>query len=115
MANNIPFQPMGKTYRLNVTTGSSAELAINAYTPCNQVRVHNGTANEVAIRFAATTGNAAAFPVSGTPSDSMVLHNNQTQYFTVPQASISAQATLYVSAIGAASGYIYVTPGEGLS
>jgi len=104
---------MGKTYRLNVTTSASAELAINAYTPCNQVRVHNGTANEVAVRFSQVTGNAAAFPTSGSPTDSMVLHNNQTQVFTVPQSSITAQATLYVSAIGAASGYIYVTPGEG--
>lgn len=114
MANNIAFQPMGKTYRLNLTT-TSAEVAVNAYTPCNQVRVHNGTASEVAIRFSPTTGNAAAFPVSGTPTDSVVLHNNQTQVFTVPQSSITAQATLYVSAlVGSGTGYVYITPGEGL-
>ena len=114
MANNIAFQPMGKTYRLNLTT-SSAELAINAYTPCNQVRVHNGTAAEVAVRFSQTSGAAAVFPVSGTPSDSVVIHSNQTQVFTVPQASVTAQSTLYVSGIvGSGSGYIYITPGEGL-
>jgi hypothetical protein len=114
MANNIAFQQMGKTYRLNLTT-SSAEVAVNAYTPCNQVRVHNGTAGEVAVRFSATSGNAAAFPVSGTPADSVVIHNNDTQVFTVPQASISAQATLYVSGlVGSGTGYVYITPGEGL-
>ena len=43
MANNIPFQPMGKTYRANLTT-TTTEIAINADSPCNQVRIHNGTA-----------------------------------------------------------------------
>jgi hypothetical protein len=115
MANNIAFQVMGNTFRLNLTT-TSAEVAVNAFTPCNQVRVHNGTAAEVAIRFSATTGAAAVFPVSGTPSASTVLPSNQTAVFTVPQASISAQSTLYVSAIlGSGTGYLYVTPGEGLA
>lgn len=104
---------MGKTYRLNLGT-TSAEVAVNAYTPCNQVRIHNG-GTEAAIRFSATTGAAAVFPVSGTPSDSIMLHANQTQVFSVPQASITAQATLYVSGIVASgTSLVYITPGEGL-
>lgn len=104
---------MGKTYRLNLGT-TSAEVAVNAYTPCNQVRIHNG-GTEAAIRFSATTGAAAVFPVSGTPSDSIVLHTNQTQVFSVPQASIAAQSTLYVSGIVASgTSLVYITPGEGL-
>ena len=115
MANNIAFQPMGQTYRLNLTT-TSAEVAVNADSPCNQIRVHNGTAGEVFVRFSATTGQAAAIPASGTPAYGMILHNNSTAVFTVPQAAISAQSTLYVSGIVASgTGIVYITPGEGMS
>jgi len=114
VANNIAFQPMGKTYRLNLTT-TSAQVAVNADSPCNQVRIHNGTAGEIFIRFSATTGQAAVIPVSGTPDYGIVVHNNATQVFSVPQAAISAQATLYVSGIVASgTGIVYITPGEGL-
>jgi hypothetical protein len=114
MANNIAFQPMGKTTRLNVTT-TSAEVAVNADSPCNQVRLHNGTASEMFVRFSPTTGNAAIIPASGTPAYGIVLHNNQTQVFTVPQSFTSATNTLYVSAIVATgTGILYITPGEGL-
>ena len=114
MANNIAFQPMGKTTRLNVTT-TSAEVAVNADSPCNQVRIHNGTAGEVFVRFSPTTGSAAVIPVSGTPAYGIVLHNNQTQVFTVPQSFTSATNSLYVSAIAASgTGIVYITPGEGL-
>ena len=105
---------MGKTYRLNLTT-TSAQVAVNADSPCNQVRIHNGTAGEVFLRFSATTGQAAAIPASGTPDYGIVLHNNSTQVFSVPQAAISAQSTLYVSGIVASgTGIVYITPGEGL-
>ena len=105
---------MGKTYRLNLTT-TSAQVAVNADSPCNQVRIHNGTAGEVFVRFSATTGQAAVIPVSGAPDYGIVLHNNSTQVFSVPQAAISAQSTLYVSGIVASgTGIVYITPGEGL-
>jgi len=114
MANNIAFQPMGKTTRLNVTT-TSAEVAVNADSPCNQVRIHNGTSGEVFVRFSPTTGSAAVIPLAGTPAYGIVLHNNQTQVFTVPQSFSSGTNTLYVSAIAASgTGIVYVTPGEGL-
>ena len=114
MANNIAFQPMGKTTRLNVTT-TSAEVAVNADSPCNQVRIHNGTAGEMFLRFSPTTGSAAVIPASGTPAYGIVLHNNQTAVFTVPQSFTSATNSLYVSAIVATgTGILYITPGEGL-
>lgn len=95
MANNIKFQAMGQSVRLNAITASSTEVSVNALTPCNQIRVHNG-ANQIAIRFSATTGQAAAFPTAGSPEYGIVMHQNATEIFTVPQSSISAQATLYV-------------------
>ena len=114
MANNIPFQPMGKTYRANLTT-TTTEIAVNADSPCNQVRVHNGTAGEIFVRFNATATNAAAVPVVGTPAYGMIMHNNATAIFTAPQAFSSGVSTLYVSGIVATgTGVMYVTPGEGL-
>lgn len=115
MANNIAFSPRGKTVLLTVGTTSS-EVAVNADAPCNQVHVHNDSNNEVFLRFAPVTGQAAVIPVSGTANYGIPVHNQSTEVFTVPQASISAQATLYVSGIAASgsSHLVYITPGEGL-
>lgn len=114
MANNIAFQPMGKTTRMNLTTASS-EVAVNSDSPVNQVRVHNGTAGEVFLRFSPTTGAAAAIPIAGTPAYGIILHNNQTAIFTVPQSFTSSTNSLYVSGIVSSGvGIVYITPGEGL-
>ena len=40
MANNIPFQAQGKTYKANVTTASQT-ITITADSPCNQLLVSN--------------------------------------------------------------------------
>ena len=85
---------MGKTYRLNLTT-TSAQVAVNADSPCNQARIHNGTAGEVFVRFSATTGQAAVIPVSGAPDYGIVLHNNSTQVFSVPQHKVRLLAQMF--------------------
>ena len=113
MANNIPFQPMGKSTRINVTTTANT-VAVLSDSPANQVRVHNGTAADVFIRFGTANTDAVVIPTAGTPAYGFVLHNNQTNIFTVPTQA-STTATLYVSAIVASgTATIYVTPGEGL-
>ena len=113
MANNIPFQIKGKTTRINLTTAANT-VAILADSPSNQVRVHNGTAAEVFLRFGLSASEAAAVPVAGTPGYGFILHNNQTQIFTVPKQATDT-ATLYVSGIVASgTAHIFVTPGEGL-
>jgi hypothetical protein len=103
MANNIAFQEMGKTVRINVSTNANT-VAIEADSPCNQLRIHNGTAAEVFI------------PVAGTPNYGMVLHNNATVIVTAPRiATVEGGYTFYVSGIVASStAILYVTPGEGL-
>jgi hypothetical protein len=112
MANNIPFQPMGKTTRINVSTTANT-VSILADVPCNQLRVHNGTAGEVFVRLGTASTDDAAVPVAGTPGYGMVLHNNITQVFTVPKQATTT-TSLYVSAIAASgTGVVYVTPGEG--
>lgn len=113
MANNIPFQPMGKTTRINVTTSANT-VAILSDSPANQVRVHNGTAAEIFIRLGTASADDAVIPTAGTPAYGVLLHNNQTVILTAPKQA-SNTAVLYVSAIIATgTGTIYVTPGEGL-
>lgn len=113
MANNIPFQVMGKTTRINVSTTANT-VSILSDSPCNQVRIHNGTAAEVFIRLGTGATDDAVIPTAGTPAYGAVLHNNQTSIFTAPKQSTST-ASLYVSAIVASgNATVYVTPGEGL-
>ena len=113
MANNIAFQAQGKTTRINVSTTANT-VSILSDSPCNQVRVHNGTAAEVFIRLGTASTDDAVIPVAGTPAYGTILHNSQTVVFTAPKQSTNV-ASLYVSAIVATgTATIYVTPGEGL-
>lgn len=112
MANNIPFQAMGKTTRINATTTANT-VSVLSDSPCNQVRIHNGTASEVFVRLGTASTDDVVIPVAGTPAYGTVIHNNQTQIFTAPRQAANT-ASLYVSVIVASgTGTIYVTPGEG--
>jgi len=113
MANNIAFQTQGKTTRINVSTTANT-VSILSDSPCNQVRIHNGTAAEVLIRLGTGSTDDAVIPVAGTPAYGTILHNNQTVLFTAPKQSTNV-ASLYVSAIvSTGTAIVYVTPGEGL-
>jgi protoporphyrinogen oxidase len=113
MANNIAFQIQGKTTRINVSTTANT-VSILSDSPCNQVRIHNGTAAEVFIRLGIASTEDAVIPTAGTPAYGTLLHNNQTVILTAPKQTTNT-ASLYVSAIVASgTGIIYVTPGEGL-
>ena len=116
MANNIPFQIQGKTTRINVTTSANT-VSILSDSPCNQLRIHNGTAAEVFIRVGTESTDAAVIPVAGTPSYGTVLHNNQTIIITSPKQSANTAAnSVYVSAIApTGTAIVYVTPGEGMT
>jgi hypothetical protein len=113
MANNIAFQAQGKTTRINVSTTANT-VSILSDSPCNQVRIHNGSAAEVFIRLGTASTDDAVIPVAGTPAYGTILHNNQTVVFTAPKQSTNV-ASLYVSAIvSTGTAIVYVTPGEGL-
>jgi len=116
MANNIAFQVQGKTTRINVTTAANT-VSILSDSPCNQLRLHNGTAGEVFFRVSTGSTDDAVIPVAGTPSYGAVLHNNQTLILTAPRQCINVAAnSVYVSAIVATgTGIVYVTPGEGMT
>lgn len=115
MANNIPFQPMGKTYQVtaNVTANT---ITVTADSPVNQYLVvshekTNGTGHPVYVRISATNDNAAlpganaAYGIPIPPGAMFV--------FTGPQCSKTK--TVYFSAISETDNpEVYVTPGEGL-
>jgi len=113
MANNIPFQEMGKTVKIE-SSSTANTVAVTADSPCNQVRIHNGSAAEVFIRLGTTSTSNAAIPVAGTPEYGMLLHNNSTHVFTAPRStSNSGGYVFFVSTISASNTVVYVTPGEG--
>jgi len=115
MANNIPFQIQGKTTRINVTTTANT-VSILSDSPCNQIRVHNGTAAEVFIRIGTTSSDDAVIPVAGTPAYGTILHNNQTVVFTTPKqcANVAGNSIYFSAIVASGSATVYVTPGEGL-
>ncbi len=115
MANNIAFQIQGKTTRINVTTAANT-VSILADSPCNQLRIHNGTAAEVFIRVGTESTDAAVIPVAGTPAYGTVLHNNQTVVITTPKqcANVAASSIYFSAIVASGTATVYVTPGEGL-
>ena len=115
MANNIPFQPMGKTYQ--VTAGATANtVTVTADSPVNQYLVIShekttGTGHPVYVRISATSADAelpsanAAYGIPIPPGAMFV--------FTGPQTGPGK--TVYFSAIAENDApEIYVVPGEGL-
>jgi len=115
MANNIPFQPMGKTYQ--VIAGANANtITITSDSPVNQYLVvshekTNGTGHPVYVRISATNSNAALPTANG--SYGIPIPPGHMFVFTGPQCSTSK--TVYFSVISENdSPEIYITPGEGL-
>ena len=113
MANNIPFQEMGKSVRINVSTTANT-VAVVADSPCSQLRIHNGTSQEIFFRCSTTSTSDVVIPAAGTPSYGVVLHNNTSIIVTAPRVPNNATPVFYVSVITATgTGVAYVTPGEG--
>ena len=118
MANNIPFQAMGKTYKANVTT-SSQTIQILADQNCNQVCVANhqptgATGQPVYFNF----GNSSvtvSVPTGGGANATYCLVSvpGTVRTYTVPKQFTPTDG-LYVAFIGEAASECYFTPGEGL-
>lgn len=116
MANNIAFQPMGKTYQVTASNVAANTITVTANTPSNQYLVishekTNGTGFPVYVRISATSANAAvpdgngAYGIPIPPGSHMV--------FTGPQCG--PNTAVYFSAISESdSPDVYITPGEGL-
>ena len=116
MANNIAFQPMGKTYKANVTT-SSQTITITADSPCNQLLVSNhqptGTGGQpVYFVVSSNASVTVTAPSNGSPQYCLVSVPGSIKSFTVPNQLGSGNT--YVAFIGEGTSECYFTPGEGL-
>lgn len=111
MANNIAFQPMGKTFKVTAnTTAVSANVFSDS--PVAQYHIANSSNNEVVyVRITPSGGNAA---VPGANAEyGMAVLPLSSVIITGPQCR--TDSNVVVSAISASSTpVIFVTPGEGL-
>jgi hypothetical protein len=115
MANNIPFQAQGKTYKANVTT-SSQTITITADSPCNQLLVSNHQATgaggqPVYFLVSSNASVTVSLPANGSPQYALVSVPGSIKSFTVP--SQFSSANVYVAFIGEGASECYFTPGEG--
>jgi len=114
MANNIAFQPMGKTYKIEAPSANTAvTIAVNADSPSNQYYLSNHHAAGKGCYVRISTSNVAAVVPTAAGQYSMLVPPSTRLVFTGPQCSTTK--TVYVSMIGEDNNAeIYVTPGEGL-
>ena len=108
MANNIAFQPMGKTIQLTAsnvanTTTIYADSPVNQYLVVSHEKT-NGTGHPVYVRISDSQANAAyGIPI---PPGAM---------FVFSAAQCSSTKAAYVSVISETDNpELYITPGEGL-
>lgn len=116
MANNIAFQPMGKTVKVVVSGAANTQsnvFTITADSPCQQYLLTNADVN-FAVYVRINTSNA--FNVSlpdVTPDYVIALPPYAYKVITGPQ--VSQYGNVYARVIGdSANASVYVTPGEGL-
>jgi hypothetical protein len=116
MANNIPFQAQGKTYKANATT-SSQTITIYADSPCNQLLVANhqptGSGGQpIYFNISANSTVTASIPANGSPQYCLVSVPASTKSYTIPY-QFSNTTPMYIAFIGAGASECYFTPGEG--
>ena len=116
MANNIPFQAMGKTYKANATTASQT-VTITPDGPCNQICVSNhqptGSGGQpVYFLVSANSAVTVTAPANASPQYALVSVPGTVKVYTVPYQISSTP--IYVAFIGEAASECYFTPGEGL-
>ena len=114
MANNIAFQPMGKTYKLAAPVANTAvTIAITADSPCQQYMIANHEMAGKGNYFRISESNVAAVLPDATGQYSMLAPPSVRFVVTGPQ--VGPTKTVYVSLIGENNNSeIYITPGEGL-
>lgn len=111
MANNIPFQPMGKTYLANATMSANS-ITITADSPVNQYLLQNHDNSTSGFVRITSGGGNAALPTAGGEYGLPVRHG-ETLIITGPQVGPTKNVIVsFITVSGSA--YIYITPGEGL-
>ncbi len=116
MANNIAFQPMGKTYMLSANT-SVQSVTVSADSPVNQYLFINhekeSTGVPVYVRLSTATGSNVAIANATTAQYGIPIPPASQVILTGPQCSGTANCFItFISSSGTPA--VYVTPGEGL-
>ena len=118
MANNLAFQPMGKTYKANATT-SVQQFQMTSDSPVNQYMIVSheptgGAGLPVYVRISTTSTANVALPGNGSPQYCTIIPPDTVMVVTGPQ--VSPTSNVYVTFI-AESGTpeCYITPGEGMT
>ncbi|UOF81597.1 hypothetical protein [Bacteriophage sp.] len=116
MANNIAFQPMGKTVKVAVSGAANTQsnvFTITSDSPSNQYLISNADINSGVYVWisSSSTFNVSLPDVS--PSYVIPLPPYAYKVITGPQ--VGPNGNVYARVIGdAANASVYVTPGEGL-
>ena len=116
MANNIPFQAMGKTVKVSVTGAANTQsnvFTITADSPCQQYYLVNADVNAaVYVKINVTSVFNVSLP-DVTPGYVLALPPYAYKVITGPQ--VSSGSNVYAKVIGdATNASVYITPGEGL-
>jgi len=118
MANNIAFQPMGKTIKVTATGAANTEsqvFTITATSPVNQYYITNdGVNNFVYVWISPTSNFNVALPESSA-TGSFVVPCPPFSYIVITGPQVSPTANVYAKVIGdSTNSAAYITPGEGL-
>ena len=116
MANNIAFQPMGKTYKLNAAT-TIQQLTLYSDSPVQQYMIVNhenaNTGLPVYLRISTSATANVGIPSNATANYAVVVPQDTRMVITGPQVSNTAPVYVtFVSETGTPEAYI--VPGEGL-
>lgn len=115
MANNIAFQPMGSTFKIELPTANTAvTIAVTSDSPSNQYLLGNHDATNKPVYVRVGSANVTAtLPASGTPGNTMMVPAHCKFVISGPQTN--SGKTVFVSAIAEHNNAeVYITPGEGL-
>jgi hypothetical protein len=116
MANNIAFQPMGKTYMLSANTAVQsvtvvADSPVNQYLFVNHEKESAGV--PVYVRLSASSGNNVAIANATTAQYGVPIPPASQVVLTGPQCSGTSNCFItFIAPSGTPA--VYVTPGEGL-
>ena len=113
MANNIPFQPMGKTIQITTNQNTPTNKVITADSPVQQYMLVNHASQPVYVWLSPSASAInVAVPNATTAQYSIVIPPTSIKVVTGPQCS--ATANVQASAISeSGTPDIYITPGEG--
>jgi hypothetical protein len=118
MANNIAFQPMGKTYKLNSAT-TVQQVTVYSDSPVQQYMLVNhetpgAQSLAVYVRISTSATANVALPTNNAANYAIVVPPDTVMVVTGPQ--VTNTSPVYVTFVSESdTPEAYLTPGEGLS